>query len=716
MDPPTAYALASLFTLVGKDLIRAGRGRAVFWAAVAFTTYFALTVQYFLFRHTAWMYAYLFPEDAFSLAWVSPAFFFAVGIAGLLGAYLTQNLLVTGRRMLAVGNALLGFVAWGILWYVTWDPYFAVGSFADYHAGLAPPSTQVPAFQIATSITGASYAVLGVGIAAWMLITGRRTRGLATLMPDADGESWRAARGGEISASASPVVVEGELRGVRPRDGAPLPPVPITPIDRIPAVVERARRAQLEWAQLGLDERRARLRAAKRRFLAGAEAFAALLEEEIGRPRAESYITEIIPSADVFDYWIERAPVLFAARPVAIPRLVFAGKRGVVERLPRGVVGAIMPWNFPVALPLRTIVPALLGGNAVVFKPSELAPRTGAALGRLFGEAIPEGALQLVQGDGRAGEAMIRAGLDHLVFTGSRRGGEAVSKACGETLTPLSLELGAKDAAIVLADADLERSAAGILWAAFGNAGQNCAAIERCLVVRAVRDDFLRALERALEAIRAGPAPEGEEDIGPLANPMQKEVVEAQLEASGGRQILGPAPRGGLYLRPRIVVDPEEGSPLTTEETFGPILPLVTVRDQEEAVALANRSPTGLTVSIWSRDLPRAERLGRRIHAGVVTINNHAFTGSLADAPWGGVRGSGFGVTNSPEVVTALTRPRFVLVDRGKVRRELWWYPYGRSTLDLARALARLRSGAPGKLSAARIVLRSLAQRRKEPP
>lgn len=713
MDPPTAYALGSLFTLLGKDLIRAGRGRLVFWVAVAFTTYFALTVQYFLFRYTAWMYAYLFHEEAFSLAWVSPVFFFAVAIAGVLGAYLTQHLVATGRSLLAVGNALLGFAAWGILWYATWDAYFEVGSFAAYHAGTAPASYEVPDFQAANAIVGGSYALLGVGLGAYLLGAGRRARRLAAVQPDPSEEDWRALSP-TIVAPASAAVVDGAIRGVRPRDGTPLPPVPITPLDEIPSLVHRARGAQAAWARLGLDERRARLQGIERRLLAEAEGFAALLEEEIGRPRAESYLVEIVPSADVFAYWLARAPVLFAARPVAIPRLVFSGKRGVVERLPRGVVGVIMPWNFPLALPLRTIVPALLAGNAVVFKPSEWAPRTGARLAELFAEAIPEGALQLVQGDGRAGEAMIRAGLDLVVFTGSRRGGEAVARACGETLTPLSLELGAKDAAIVLADADLERTAAGIVWAAFGNAGQNCAAIERCLVVRDVRDAFLLALERELARLRPGPAAEGEEDLGPLANPMQKQVVESQLAASAGERIFGPPCRGGLYVQPAIVVDPPEDSPLATEETFGPVLPVFTVRDEEEAVARANRSPYGLTVSVWSRDLARAERIGRRIHAGVVTVNNHAFTGGLADAPWGGVRGSGFGVTNSPEVVQALTRPRFVLVDRGSVARELWWYPYGRSTLGLARALTRLRSGTSGKASAAVEALRHLGRRRKE--
>jgi len=715
LDPPTGYALASLFTLVGKDLIRAGRGREVFRAATGFVAFFALTVQYFLFRFTAWMYAYLFPEDAFSLAWVSPAFFLAVLAAGVLGAYVTQSLLVAGRNALAVGNALLGFAAWAIVWYATWEPYFVVGTYAEFHAGRALPSTAVPAFQTATAVCGAAYAVVGLGLAAWMIVAGRRARRAAAMQPEPDDGSWRAALPPSLPPSASPAVVDGEIRTVRPRDGAPLPPVPITPLDQIPSIVLRARKAQGSWARARLDERRERLRAVHRRFLAHAEEFAALLEEEIGRPRAESYITEILPSADVFDYWIARAPVLLAPRPVAIPRLVFRGKRAVVERVPRGVVGAIMPWNFPLALPLRTLVPALLCGNAVVFKPSEWAPRVGARLHAIFAEQLPAGVLELVQGDGRAGEALVRAGLDQVVFVGSARGGAAVARACAETLTPVSLELGAKDAAIVLEDADLERTAAGIAWAAFGNAGQNCAAIERCLVVEKIRDAFVEALRRELSRLRIGPAPEGEEDVGPLANPMQKRTVESQLAATeGGSRIHGPEPRGGLYVRPTVVIDPPVDGPLLREETFGPVLPVITVRDEEEAVEFANRSPYGLTVSVWSRDLDRAGRLGRRIHAGVITVNNHAFTGSLVDAPWGGVRASGHGVTNGPEFLEELTRPRLVLVDSGRMRRELWWYPYGQGTLDLARALARLRSGAPGKATAVAQALRGLGRRREE--
>lgn len=661
------------------------------------------------------MYAYLFSEDAFSLAWVSPAFFLAVVLAGVLGAYVTQSLLRAGRDALAVCNALLGFAAWGFVWYVTWDPYFVVGTYAEYHAGRALASSEVPAFQAATAVCAAAYAVVGLGLAAWMIVAGRKARRAAAMQPEPDDGSWRAALVPALPPKASPAVTNGLIRTERPRDGAPLAPVSITPLEEIPSIVLRARKAQGSWARARLDERRERLRAVRRRFLEHAEEFAALLEDEIGRPRAESYITEILPSADVFDYWIARAPVLLAPRPVAIPRLVFRGKRAVVERVPRGVVGAIMPWNFPLALPLRTLVPALVAGNAVVFKPSEWAPRVGARLFELFAEQLPAGVVELVQGDGRAGDALVRAGLDHVVFVGSARGGAAVARACAEMLTPVSLELGAKDAAIVLEDADLQRAAAGIVWAAFGNAGQNCAAIERCLVVERVRDAFVAALEREIARLRIGPAPEGEEDVGPLVNPVQKRAVESQLAATeGGRRIHGPEPRGDLYVRPTVVVDPRAEGPLLREETFGPVLPVITVRDEEEAVELANRSPYGLTVSVWSRDLGRAERLGRRIHAGVITVNNHAFTGSLVDAPWGGVRASGHGVTNGPEFLAELTRPRMVLVDSGRMRRELWWYPYGKGTLLLARALARLRSGQSGKAAAASQALRGLALRKEE--
>lgn len=702
MDPPTAYALSSLIALLGRDLIRAGRRQAAFRAAAGFAIFFAITVQYFLFAWTGWMYSYFFPEDAFSLVWVSPVFFLAVAVAGALGAYVTIELLASGRTAWAFVNLGLGFACWGILWGVTWDPYFHVGTTAEYHLGLARPSAEVAPFQAATLITGILYVIVGIPLAVWVVRTGRRSLRASTVQPDVPETEWR--RDLE-EALPSPIPAEsegGELRGVRPIDGAPLPPVPITPVVDIPYMVERARAAQKDWASLPLAERRRILGAVKKRFLADAERIAALLEEENGRPRAESYVAEIIPSADVFDFWIAKAPSLLQGRGVPIDPLLFPGKRGVVERMPRGVVGAITPWNFPIALPLRAIVPALIAGNAVILKPSEHSPRAGAYLDELFQHALPWALFQVVQGAGDVGAALIDAGLDYVFFTGSRRSGRAVAEGCARTLTPTALELGAKDAAIVLADADLPRTAAGVLWAAFGNAGQNCASIERCFVVEAVKEPFLRHLEEELRRLRVGPGEEGEVDVGPLSTPLQKEIVERQLaqaRSSGAGWLHGREVSGGLHVTPSIVVDPPGDLSIAREETFGPVLPVFTVRDEEEAVRRANQSPYGLTLSVWSRDLRRAEALARRVQAGVITVNNHGFTGGLAQAPWGGVRGSGFGVTNSPEMLEELTTPRFVLVDRGTKPRELWWYPYDRGLLRLSRGIARLRAGGKGRMS-----------------
>lgn len=682
LDPPTAYTLSSLFMLLGTDLIRAGRGRSAQRVAVGFAIFFGLTVQYFMFRWPAWMYSYFYQDDAFSLVWVSPVFFLAIVASSVLATYVTGRLIREGRQVLAIGNALLGFAAWFILWGVTWDPYFHVGTFAAYHAGLAPHSTEVAPFQVATAIFGASYVVVGVPLAIWVVWAGRRARALRRILPTIPTTPWREAAGGELAAR-----------------------------------VASARAAQASWTALPLAERRRCLLEVKRALLARAEEAATILEEELGRPKAESYVAEILPSADLFDHWIGAMPALLHSRPVAIDPLVFPGKRGVVEKVPRGVVGAIFPWNFPLAIPLRTLVPALLAGNAVVFKPSEHAPRTGAFIGALFDGHLPEGLLQVIQGGPVEGEALIRAGVDFLVFTGSRRGGEAVSRLCAETLTPSALELGAKDAAIVLEDADLPRAARGVIWGAFGNAGQNCAAIERCYVLAEVAEAFVGHLQSELAKLRVGAGADGEVDIGPLANDAQQSIVRGQLEeaeARGVRVLRGRQGQGARVVTPTILLDPPADLGALQEETFGPVLPVLTVASDEEAVVAANASPFGLTVSVWSKDLARAERLGRRIDAGVVTVNNHAFTGGLADAPWGGARGSGFGVTNGPETLEQLTRPRLVLVDKGKSKRELWWYPYDPGLLRLARGMARLRSGKRGAMGGLGDVIGGWLQRRKE--
>jgi acyl-CoA reductase-like NAD-dependent aldehyde dehydrogenase len=300
--------------------------------------------------------------------------------------------------------------------------------------------------------------------------------------------------------------------------------------------------------------------------------------------------------------------------------------------------------------------------------------------------------LSLVQGGGDAGAALIDAGVDLVVFTGSVTTGKKIALACAEQLIPTSLELGGKDSAIVLGDCDLERTTRGVLWGAFTNAGQNCASIERVYVERAVADRFIERVLALLRELRPGI------DTGVLTTARQAEIVRRQLEealAQGAELLAGGAPeQGSLAFPPTVVKLGREDTPLLQEETFGPILPLVVVESAEEAVERTNASRFALTTSLWTRRYDHAQALSRRLRSGVVTINNHGFTAALPAAPWTGTGDTGFGVTNGPYALAELTRPRFVLEDRSKARGELWWYPYTPALRAIAFAMARVRGGA----------------------
>jgi acyl-CoA reductase-like NAD-dependent aldehyde dehydrogenase len=468
------------------------------------------------------------------------------------------------------------------------------------------------------------------------------------------------------------------------------------PPANVPEVVARARAAQPAWAELSAEERVKRIAPLKDRVLGRAEAVAALVREEVGKPEVEALLGEVLPTADVVAYWSKAIVEMLDPEDVEIDPIAYPGKEGTIQREARGVVAVIMPWNFPVALPLRTIVPALLAGNAVVFKPSEVTPRSGALVAELFDGLVPDGVLGLVQGGGDVGAALCGADVDLVVFTGSVATGRKVAHACAERLVPCSLELGGKDAAIVLADADLERAAQGIVWGAMMNAGQNCASVERVYVVKDVGEAFVKKVAEVVASLRPGV------DVGPLATPAQRAIVARHVEAAkaAGASVLaggaGDAEGETREYPPTVVRVDDDESPLMRDETFGPVLPVALVDGVDAAIERANASRYGLTASLWTRDRKRARLLARKLRAGVVTINNHAFTGALPNAPWSGHGETGWGITGSPLALETLTRPRFVLVDRSRAKRELWWYPYTPALTAVALAMATLRNGAAG--------------------
>jgi acyl-CoA reductase-like NAD-dependent aldehyde dehydrogenase len=457
----------------------------------------------------------------------------------------------------------------------------------------------------------------------------------------------------------------------------------------VAAIVARARAAQSAWSAKSVRERARALLIVRDRILDRAEAVAKTVHEETGKPEVEALLGEVLPTADVVDYWTESIEELLDVIDVELDRIAYPRKSGVIYREPRGVVALITPWNYPVALPLRTLVPALLAGNTVVWKPSEVTPRCGKAVCDLFEGLLPSGVLELVQGAGEIGAALTEADVDFVVFTGSVSTGKKVARACAERVSPCALELGGKDAAIVLADCDVARAACGVVWGALTNAGQNCASIERVYVESKIAKSFVDAVVAEVKALRPNI------DIGPMTTATQKDTAMQHLAAAkaAGAVVLVEGEAHGLMLPPAVVEVETDDSPLMREETFGPIIPIAIVKDAEEAIARANASRFGLTASLWTRSYRKAQQMAHRLRVGVVTINNHAFTGALPKAPWTGHGETGYGITNSPFALEGLTRPRFVLTDRSGKKRELWWYPYTPGLTQVALAMAVLRSG-----------------------
>jgi acyl-CoA reductase-like NAD-dependent aldehyde dehydrogenase len=445
-----------------------------------------------------------------------------------------------------------------------------------------------------------------------------------------------------------------------------------------------------------VSERAKILLAAKDDLLNRAEAIARIVHLETGKPEVEALLGEVLPSADSVDYWTESIEEFLDVSEVELGR--FPRRSGSAYREPRGIVALLTPWNYPVALPLRTLVPALLAGNAVVWKPSETSPRAAQVVFDLFDTLLPRDVLVLLQGAADVGAALASAEVDVVVFSGDVAAGRQVAHACAERVSPCVLDLRSKDAAIVLADANLERAANGVVWAALTNAGQSCSSIERVYVESPVAKRFIEKVVEKVKALRLGV------DLSPLTTDGHLATVLAQVaeaKAAGARVPSGGEPK--RLAPPPIVVEVEndESAPMRSE-TFGPVIPIAIVVDAEEAIRRVNDSRFGLTASLWTKRIQRAEKIARRIRAGVVTINNsHAFTGALPFAAWGGPR----------ESLESLTRPRFVLIDRSRRKRELGWYPYDPMLRTVALSMALMKSGSVGILRKLGAFLRLLTWR-----
>jgi acyl-CoA reductase-like NAD-dependent aldehyde dehydrogenase len=463
----------------------------------------------------------------------------------------------------------------------------------------------------------------------------------------------------------------------------------------VAAAVKRARRAQQAWSQLSYRARAEFILRAREIVLAKVDEIASLVSRETGKPPAEAMSMEIVPTLDLMHYFAHNTERLLMRQKIDIGQYDLMGRSSYLVYKPLGVVGIISPWNFPWATPLDEVVMALMAGNAVVLKPSELTPFTALEIGKAFREArLPEGLLEIATGDGTTGAALVDAGVDKIMFTGSVATGRRVAEAAARHLTPVVLELGGKDPMIVLDDANLPNAARAAVWGGFCNAGQACASIERLYVHESVAQEFTKLVVDETQKLRQGPPAETQVDVGAMTNERQLRIVEAHIRdavergahiETGGHGFDG----AGWFHEPTIVTNVDHSMEIMRDETFGPVLPIMTFRNDDEAVRLANDSVYGLTAAVFTGDIARGRRLAERIDAGTVMVNEVVYTHAIAQTPWGGVKQSGYGRTHGRLGLLELVTAQHIHLNRFPSVPDVWWFRYTVGAANLFRGFAR---------------------------
>ncbi len=501
-----------------------------------------------------------------------------------------------------------------------------------------------------------------------------------------------------------------KVASVNPATGETLREFACAAETEVHAAVLRARAAQAAWNGLGTAKRVAILRRFQRLVHEKKSDIARLITQEAGKPWVEALLTEVLVVLDAARFCADNAHAFLRQEKVPHSNLAMKTKAGRLRREPHGVIGIISPWNYPFSIPATESLAALVTGNAVVLKPSELTSLCGLQLASLLHEAgIPKDVFQVVVGDGATGGALVESAIDKLVFTGSVPTGKRIAQAAAGRLLPVVLELGGKDPMLVLDDADLEMASSGAVWGAFVNAGQACLSVERCYVHRSLYQPFLEACVRKTRQLRVGNGMDVEVDMGPLIHERQLRNIEAQVEdarARGARVLLGGERLrnlGANFYAPTVLAEVTHAMRVMREETFGPLLPVMAFDSDDEAVRLANDSEYGLAASVFTRDRARGEALAARLQTGTVMVNDAISCFGISEAPHGGVKASGIGRTHGRFGLEEMVRVKYVDSDRMPGMKKVWWYGYGEKfarqmegflDLQFARSWGRRLGGA----------------------
>jgi acyl-CoA reductase-like NAD-dependent aldehyde dehydrogenase len=485
---------------------------------------------------------------------------------------------------------------------------------------------------------------------------------------------------------------------------------------RVQTIVDEVAEVQPFWAALSLDNRARYFRRAADVLLTELDELAELISTEQGKPRVESYTMELLPTVDALRWIANAGPEILAPEKVPFPQLFLKTKQAHFSYEPIGVVGVISPWNYPWSIPFGEVAIALMAGNGVVLKPASLTPLIGERIRGVFEKAgFPEGLVRTVHGGGRIGDALTKSSVGKVFFTGSVEVGYKVGQAAAKRMKGAVLELGGKDPMIVCADADLANAVSGAVWGGFSNAGQTCSGIERVYVHKDVAERFTLGVVRETKRLQVGDPLDWDVEIGPMVSDEQADLVlelvqdalsSGAKQLAGGevraRDLVGPKTLTGRFIAPIVLTGVTHEMRIMKEEIFGPVLPIVVVENDEEALSLANDSEFGLGASVWTKDRDKGERMAREIESGMVWINDHSFSHGACQCSWGGVKDSGLGRSHSKFGFYECVNIKLVAWEPG-FTRDFWWQPYDRTLGRAVQASAKLlygRSG--GKLAALR--------------
>lgn len=485
-------------------------------------------------------------------------------------------------------------------------------------------------------------------------------------------------------------VPDATIKSYAPATGQLLGEAPIQTADEVRRAVERARRAQESWGALPIEERSERILRYRDAIVDRADELVDLLVRECGKPRQEALLHEVTVSADIATYFARVAPKVLAPRE--IPLHLMKHRKSVVHYTPRGVVGVISPWNYPFQLPMRDVLMALIAGNAAVLKPSEVTPLIALKAKEVWDSAgMPEDLFQVVTGLGATGAALIDSGVQLIVFTGGVATGRKVAAACGERLIPCIMELGGKAPVIACADADIERTARGIVFGGFTNSGQVCISVERVYAHEDIHDRLLDRVVELTRELRQGDPSTEAVDVGAIIFPSQIDIAERHIADAvakgasvrcGGKRLA----RSGQFFEPTVIAGCDHAMTVMTQEIFGPIVPFMKVRSDDEAVRLANESHLGLNAYVFSKSREHGLRLAERVQAGSVLVNDVVSNGGCPEAPFGGIKQSGFGRVMGDEALREMCDVRHISVDRVSLgSKDPLWFPYTDKTYEFLK-------------------------------